>query len=124
AVGAAEVGAAVVGAAVVGAAVVASGVDVSATGLPDSTVPVVVPWHAMSAANASNATAVVLMIVLISGGCLPASTEPQDSRHVTGRSAGRFPQQVLDLPFDPDLVLGPVHLTWHALFGALGIVAG
>jgi phosphatidylglycerol:prolipoprotein diacylglycerol transferase len=31
---------------------------------------------------------------------------------------------VIDLPFDPDLLLGPLHLTWHALFGFLGIVAG
>jgi phosphatidylglycerol:prolipoprotein diacylglycerol transferase len=30
----------------------------------------------------------------------------------------------MDVPFDPDLVLGPVRLTWHALFGLLGIVAG
>jgi phosphatidylglycerol---prolipoprotein diacylglyceryl transferase len=31
----------------------------------------------------------------------------------------------MDLPFDPDLILfGSVHLTWHALFGSLGIVAG
>ena len=31
---------------------------------------------------------------------------------------------MIDLPFDPTLVLGPVSLTWHALFGFLGIVAG
>jgi phosphatidylglycerol:prolipoprotein diacylglycerol transferase len=31
---------------------------------------------------------------------------------------------VIDLPFDPTLVLGPLSLTWHALFGFLGIVAG
>lgn len=31
---------------------------------------------------------------------------------------------MIDLPFDPDLVLGPVRTTWHALFGVLGIVAG
>lgn len=31
---------------------------------------------------------------------------------------------MIDLPFDPDLVLGPLTLTWHALFGFLGIVAG
>ena len=35
---------------------------------------------------------------------------------------------MIDLPFDPDLILsapwGPLHLTWHALFGALGIVLG
>ena len=31
---------------------------------------------------------------------------------------------MIDLPFDPTLVLGPLTLTWHALFGFLGIVAG
>jgi phosphatidylglycerol:prolipoprotein diacylglycerol transferase len=31
---------------------------------------------------------------------------------------------VIDLPFDPTLVLGPLTLTWHALFGFLGIAAG
>ncbi|HEV2250418.1 MAG TPA: prolipoprotein diacylglyceryl transferase family protein [Candidatus Limnocylindria bacterium] len=31
---------------------------------------------------------------------------------------------MIDLAFDPDLLLGPLHLTWHALFGFLGIVAG
>jgi phosphatidylglycerol:prolipoprotein diacylglycerol transferase len=31
---------------------------------------------------------------------------------------------VIDLPFDPTLVLGPLALTWHALFGFLGIVTG
>ena len=31
---------------------------------------------------------------------------------------------MIDLPFDPTLVLGPLDLTWHALFGFLGIVAG
>jgi len=31
---------------------------------------------------------------------------------------------VIDLPFDPNLVLGPLTLTWHSLFGFLGIVAG
>lgn len=31
---------------------------------------------------------------------------------------------MIDLPFDPTLVLGPLSLTWHALFGFLGIVAG
>ena len=35
---------------------------------------------------------------------------------------------MIDLPFDPDLILslpwGPLRLTWHALFGALAIVLG
>ena len=31
---------------------------------------------------------------------------------------------MIDLPFDPNLVLGPLTLTWHALFGSLGIVLG
>ena len=31
---------------------------------------------------------------------------------------------MIDLPFDPTLVLGPLTLTWHALFGFLGIVTG
>jgi phosphatidylglycerol:prolipoprotein diacylglycerol transferase len=31
---------------------------------------------------------------------------------------------VLDLPFDPDLVLGPLRSTWHAAFGFLGIASG
>jgi phosphatidylglycerol:prolipoprotein diacylglycerol transferase len=31
---------------------------------------------------------------------------------------------VIDLPFDPNLVLGPLTVTWHALFGSLGIVSG
>ena len=41
-----------------------------------------------------------------------------------GRSTGRFLAAVIDLPFDPTLVLGPLTLTWHALFGSLGIVGG
>src|SRR2546428_14132656 len=41
-----------------------------------------------------------------------------------GRSTGRFLAAVIDLPFDPTLVLGPLTLTWHALFGFLGIIAG
>ena len=31
---------------------------------------------------------------------------------------------MIDLPFDPDLVLGPVETTWHSLFGVVGIVTG
>ncbi len=31
---------------------------------------------------------------------------------------------MIDLPFDPDLVLGPLRLTWHSLFGVVGIVTG
>jgi phosphatidylglycerol:prolipoprotein diacylglycerol transferase len=31
---------------------------------------------------------------------------------------------MIDLPFDPNLVLGPLTLTWHALFGLVGILAG
>ena len=31
---------------------------------------------------------------------------------------------MIDLPFDPTLVLGPLAVSWHALFGFLGIVAG
>ena len=31
---------------------------------------------------------------------------------------------MIDLPFDPDLVLGPLRTTWHSLFGLLGILAG
>lgn len=31
---------------------------------------------------------------------------------------------MIDLPFDPDLVLGPLRTTWHSLFGVLGIVTG
>ena len=33
-------------------------------------------------------------------------------------------QTVFDLPFDPTLALGPLHLTWHALFALLGMAVG
>ncbi len=41
-----------------------------------------------------------------------------------GRRTARFPEAVIDLPFDPDLVLGPFRTTWHSLFGVLAILAG
>lgn len=31
---------------------------------------------------------------------------------------------MIDLPFDPALALGPLALTWHAVFGLLGVLAG
>ena len=32
--------------------------------------------------------------------------------------------QVIDLPFDPNLALGPLRLTWHAFFALLGMAVG
>ena len=69
-------GAGVVGAAVIGAAIVGAAVVATATSVGELVFSVVVGWHASNAANASKPTAVVLMIVLIGGGRLPASTEP------------------------------------------------
>ena len=31
---------------------------------------------------------------------------------------------MIELPFDPALALGPLTLTWHAVFGLLGVLAG
>jgi phosphatidylglycerol:prolipoprotein diacylglycerol transferase len=122
ALGAALVGAALVGAALVGAADVAAALavgDSAATRLPLGAAP---PPQAMSAANASTRTAVVAMTDLMQ--IRPPLTEPLDCRHVTWLLPARFLRAVIDLPFDPDLVLGPLRTTWHSLVGVLGIVAG
>src|SRR5439155_13903108 len=54
-----------------------------------------------------------------SGGTIPAgAARERNSRNVTGA------KPVIELPFDPNVHIGPITLAWHGIFTAVGIFFG